>query len=98
MKALLVYPSTPDTFWSFKHIMKFIRKRAAHVPLGLLTVGAMFPKDWDLQLVDMNVESLTDDAIRWADMVFMGAMVVQKESVQEGVARVRGLGNKIVAG
>ncbi|MBI4965172.1 MAG: B12-binding domain-containing radical SAM protein [Desulfomonile tiedjei] len=98
MKALLVYPSIPDTFWSFKHIMKFIRKRAAHVPLGLITVGAMMPKDWDLQLVDMNVETLTDDAIRWADMVFMGAMVVQKESVQEVVERVHGLGKKIVAG
>lgn len=98
MKALLVYPAIPDTFWSFKHIMKFIRKRAAHVPLGLLTVGAMLPKDWDLQLVDMNVESLTDDDIRWADMVFMGAMVVQKESVKEVVARAHALGKKIVAG
>ncbi len=49
MKALLIYPSIPDTFWSFKHIMKFIRKKAAHVPLGLLTVAAMFPGDWDLK-------------------------------------------------
>jgi radical SAM superfamily enzyme YgiQ (UPF0313 family) len=98
MKALLVYPSIPDTFWSFKHILKFIRKKAAHVPLGLLTVGAMMPKDWDLQLVDMNVESLTDDAIRWADMVFIGAMVVQKDSVYDVVTRCKNLGKTVVAG
>jgi radical SAM superfamily enzyme YgiQ (UPF0313 family) len=98
VKALLVHPAIPDTFWSFKHILKIIRKRAAHVPLGLMTVGAMFPSDWDLQLVDMNVEALTDDAIRWADMVFMGAMVVQKESVQQVVTRARALGKPVIAG
>ena len=58
MKVLLVYPSIPDTFWSFKHILKFIRKRAAHVPLGLLTIGSMLPQDWETKLVDMNVETL----------------------------------------
>ncbi len=98
MKALLVYPSIPDTFWSFKHILKFIHKRAAHVPLGLLTVGAMMPHDWELRLIDMNVETLTDECIRWADMVFIGAMVVQKESVREVVARCRSLGKPTVAG
>ena len=98
MKALLIYPSIPDTFWSFKHIMKFIRKKAAHVPLGLLTVASMFPRDWDLKLVDTNVESLRDEVIRWADMVFIGAMIVQKESVREIVARCRALGKPIVGG
>lgn len=98
MKALLVYPSIPDTFWSFKHILKFIKKRAAHVPLGLLTIGSMMPKDWDLRLVDMNVESLTDDDIKWSDTVFVGAMVVQKDSVREVVNRAKSFGKNIVAG
>jgi len=98
MKALLVYPTIPDTFWSFKHILKFIRKRAAHVPLGLLTIAGLMPRSWDIRLVDMNVEPLTDDMILWADMVFMGAMVVQKESVAETVQRVQSFGKKIVAG
>ncbi len=98
MKALLIYPSIPDTFWSFKHIMKFIRKKAAHVPLGLLTVAAMLPRDWHLKLVDTNVESLSDEVIQWADMVFIGAMIVQKESVRQIVARCRALGKPIVGG
>lgn len=98
MKVLLVYPSIPDTFWSFKHILKFIRKRAAHVPLGLLTIGSMLPRDWEIKLVDMNVEPLTDEDMRWADMVFIGAMVVQKDSVREVVRRAKGLNKPIVAG
>ena len=98
MKALLVSPFIPDTFWSFKHILKFIRKKAAHIPLGLITVGAMLPREWDIRLVDMNVETLTDDMIAWSDMVFMSAMVVQKQSVMEIVNRSRNLGKKIVAG
>ena len=98
MKALLIYPSIPDTFWSFKHIMKFLRKKAAHVPLGLLTVASLFPRDWDLKLVDTNVESLSDEVIRWADMVFIGAMIVQKESVRQIVGRCRAAGKPIVGG
>ncbi len=98
MKALLVYPSNPNTFWSFHHIMKFIRKKAAHVPLGLLTVASMFPGDWEIRLVDANVESLPDEAIRWADMVFIGAVIAQKESVRQIVARCHALGRRIVGG
>lgn len=98
MKALLVYPATPETFWSFKHIMKFIGKKAAHVPLGLLTVANMMPEQWDMKLVDMNVEPLKDDTINWADMVFVSAMVVQKESTREVISRAKKLGKKVVAG
>ncbi len=98
MKALLVYPATPETFWSFKHIMKFIGKKAAHVPLGLLTVAGMMPEEWEMKLVDMNVEPLKDDAIKWADMVFISAMVVQKESTREVINRAKRLGKDVVAG
>lgn len=98
MKALLVYPAIPDTFWSFKHILKFIRKKAAHVPLGLLTIASMLPDDWDLKLVDMNVEDLKDEQIKWADVVLMGAMVVQKESVKEVVARSKAANKTVIAG
>lgn len=98
MKALLVYPAIPDTFWSFKHILKFIHKRAAHVPLGLLTIGSMLPKEWDVKLVDMNVENLTNESLQWADLVMIGAMVIQKTSVREVIDRCRSLGKKTVAG
>src|SRR3972149_1155007 len=98
MKALLVYPAIPDTFWSFKHILKFIRKRAAHVPLGLLTIASMLPEDWQLRLLDMNAQELTDQDIAWADTVLIGAMVIQRESVKEVALRSKAAGKLVIAG
>jgi len=98
MKILLVYPQYPDTFWSFKHALKFISKKAAFPPLGLLTVAAMLPKDWDKRLVNMNVTSLKDKDIKWADYVFISAMAVQYTSAREVISRCRELGVKTVAG
>jgi radical SAM superfamily enzyme YgiQ (UPF0313 family) len=98
MNALLVYPQYPDTFWSFKYALKFISKKAAFPPLGLLTVAAMLPDSWRKKLVDLNVEPLSDEHLAWADMVFLSAMIVQKESVQEIIKRCRAQGKKIVAG
>ena len=59
MKVLLVYPEFPDTFWSFKHALRFIRKKASSPPLGLLTVAAQQPAEWEKRLVDVNVTKLT---------------------------------------
>ena len=98
MKILLVYPQYPDTFWSFRHALKFISKKAAYPPLGLLTVAAMLPGEWEKRLVDMNAASLTDEDINWADYVFIGAMVVQQNSVRELISRCKKLETKLVAG
>ncbi|MDP4117313.1 MAG: B12-binding domain-containing radical SAM protein [Bacteroidota bacterium] len=98
MKILLVYPKHPDTFWSFKYALKFISKKASFPPLGILTVAAMLPKAWDVKLVDMNVENLTDKEILWSDLVFISAMSVQGESAENVIHRCNNLNRKIVAG
>ena len=98
MNILLVYPEFPDTFWSFKHALKFVHKKSSSPPLGLLTVAAMLPSTWDKRLVDMNVDHLQEKDLAWADMVLISAMTVQRESVLELVERVRTAGKTIVAG
>ena len=98
MKILSVYPQYPDTFWSFRHALKFIFKRATFPPLGLLTVAAMLPEDWEQKLVDMNTTALTDKDLKWADYVFLSAMVAQQNSTREVINRCKKLGTKIVAG
>jgi radical SAM superfamily enzyme YgiQ (UPF0313 family) len=95
---LLLYPEFPDTFWSFKHALKFIRKRAALPPLGLLTVAAMLPSEWTKRLVDVNVRKLRENDLDWADVVFISGMIVQRDSAHELVARCRAAGKTIVAG
>jgi len=98
MKILFVYPKYPDTFWSFKHALKFISKKASFPPLGLLTVAAMLPEEWEKKLIDMNVSALTEEDLEWADYVFISAMVVQKKSAMEVIRRCKKLGIKVVAG
>ena len=98
MRILLVSPEFPDTFWSFKHALKFVRKESGAPPLGLLTVAAMLPRHWDMKLIDMNVGKLSDKDIQWADYVFLGGMVVQQQSARQVIARCQELGAPIVAG
>ena len=98
MKILMVYPQTPDTFWSFKHVLRFVSKRSTFPPLGLLTVAAMLPADWAIRLIDLNVERLKESDLRWADYVMISAMIVHTESVNEIVARCSALHKPIIAG
>jgi len=98
MKALFVYPKYPETFWSFKHALKFIFKKALNPPLGLLTVAAMVPKEWKKKLIDMNVSSLKDKDLKWADLVFISATSLQKKSVKAIIPRCKKAGVRIVAG
>ncbi len=98
MKVLLVYPEFPDTYWSFRHALSFEGKRSAFPPLGLLTVSAMLPKSWERRLVDMNVRALKATDIKWADVVFASAMLVQKDSLKRVVAMCNAAGTRVVVG
>lgn len=98
MKILLVYPQYPDTFWSFKHALRLTSRKALNPPLGAVTVAAMLPKEWEKKVIDMNITRLTDNDIKWADYVFISAMIVQKKSAREVVDRCKKLNAKIVAG
>jgi len=98
VKVLLIYPEFPDTFWSFKHALKFIRKKAGAPPLGLLTVAAMLPADWEPRLVDLNVRGLSDEDLAWADIAFVSAMIVQRDAARAAIARCKQAGLTVVAG
>lgn len=98
MKILLVYPETPASFWSFKDALKFIAKKVAEPPLGLITVAAMLPKEWEKKLIDMNVSKLQDKHILWADYVFLSGMNIQINSFKDVIRRCNSLGVKIVVG
>jgi radical SAM superfamily enzyme YgiQ (UPF0313 family) len=98
MNALLIYPLFPDTYWSFKHALKFLGKRAAQPPLGLMTVAALLPRTWEKRLVDTNVEPLRDRDLAWADVVLLSAMHIQRESLAAIIDRCRAFGLRTVVG
>ena len=98
MKSLLIYPEYPDTFWSFKYALRFIRKKAALPPLGLLTISSMLPKEWPVKLIDLNVMKLAEKDLSWADCAFISAMAVQRKSARKIIARCKKAGLKIIAG
>jgi radical SAM superfamily enzyme YgiQ (UPF0313 family) len=98
MNALLIYPQFPETYWSFKYALKFLGKRAAQPPLGLMTVAALLPKDWQKRLVDTNVERLRERDLEWADVVLLSGMHIQSEALVAIVERCKARGLRTVVG
>ncbi|MDR3671334.1 MAG: radical SAM protein [Holophaga sp.] len=97
-KVLLVYPEMPLTYWSLRYALPVIGKKALFPPLGLQTVAAMLPADFELTLIDMNVEPLTESAVAGSDLVFTSSMIVQKDSLEEVIRLCNALGKPVVAG
>jgi radical SAM superfamily enzyme YgiQ (UPF0313 family) len=98
MKVLCVSPVFPETYWGHERTLQFIGKRSILPPLGLLTVAAMLPQDWEVRLCDMNVRPLEDADLSWSDVIFLSGMLVQRPSMLEVATRARALGKTIVAG
>ena len=96
--ALLVYPRQPPTYWGANFALDILGVKSAFPPLGLLTVAAMFPPEYELRVVDMNVNSLEDSDLEWADMVFTSTMIVQRTSLEDVIERCKRAGVAVVAG
>lgn len=92
MRVLLLYPQFPKSFWSFEKTLALVDCKALLPPLGLITVAAIFPQEWDYQLVDHNIEEVTDEQWEWAELVVLSGMIVQKDDLLAGIkaAKVRG--------
>lgn len=98
MRALLVHPEFPPTYWGFQHALAITGKRVTLPPLGLLTVAAHLPESWELRLVDLNVAPLAQQDLAWADVVLTGGMLVQSRSLRDVLARARAAGKRTVLG
>ena len=98
MRALLVYPRYPTTYWSFDEALALAGQRALMPPLGLITVAALLPADWELRLVDTNVRPISNDDWAWADLVICSAMLVQKRDLERCIAEARWRGLPVAVG
>jgi radical SAM superfamily enzyme YgiQ (UPF0313 family) len=98
MRVLLVNPEFPESYWSGRHSLAFARRRSLIPPLGLITVAALLPDHWECRLVDLNIEPLEDSDLRWADVVMLTGMLVQKESLHQVLERCAEMGIRTAVG
>ena len=98
MRALLVYPRFRTSYWGFQHALPLFGRRSMHSPLSLVTVAALLPQSWELELVDMNVDELSDEQLARADLVLVTGMCNQAPSMLETLARARRMGKPTVLG
>ena len=89
MRALLVNPEFPNSYWSGRGALRFARRKSLLPPLSLITVAGLLPRDWDCRLVELNVEPLTDAELDQADVVLLTGMLVQRPSMHEVIGRCR---------
>jgi radical SAM superfamily enzyme YgiQ (UPF0313 family) len=98
MNILLIYPRFPKSFWSFEKTIELLGRKAMLPPLGLVTVAAILPQEWNYKLVDINVREVTEAEWDWAEMVICSAMIVQKEDLLAKIQAAKLRGKKVAIG
>jgi len=98
MRTLLLYPEFPKTFWSYEKILELVNRKVLLPPLGLVTVAALLPQEWEMKLVDRNVREVTEDEWNWAELVVISVMIVQKADMAVQIARAKSRGLTVAVG
>jgi radical SAM superfamily enzyme YgiQ (UPF0313 family) len=98
MRTLLLYPQFPSTFWSFEKILELVDRKVLLPPLGLITVAAILPQEWEYRLVDHNVREVREEEWDWAEMVIISAMIVQKQDLVALIKEAKRRGKRVAVG
>jgi radical SAM superfamily enzyme YgiQ (UPF0313 family) len=98
MNVLLLYPRFPKSFWSFEKTIELLGRKAMLPPLGLVTVAAILPQEWNYKLVDLNVREVTEAEWDWSEMVICSAMIVQKQDLLEQIQDAKRRGKRVAVG
>lgn len=97
--VLLVFPRfNQNSFWSLRAACDIYGVRCPAPPLGLITVAALLPAQWNLRLVDRNAEELAPADLAWADVVFTGGMLPQRPDCLEVIQLCQAQGKTVVVG
>jgi len=98
MNVLLVNPLYPQTFWSFEKVLGMLNKKCVQPPLGLLTVAALLPQDWDLMLADATVREVSEDDWDHCELVLVTGMVNQYSGIMETIRQAKQRAKTVVVG
>lgn len=98
MRVLLLYPLFPKTFWSYEKILELVNRKVLLPPLGLITVAAILPQEWEFKLVDRNLRPVTEAEWEWAELVIISAMIVQKQDFSDQIREAKRRGKRVAVG
>ncbi len=98
MRALLIYPLFPPTFWSYEKILELVNRKVLLPPLGLITVAAILPQNWEFKLVDRNIRTVTEEEWEWAEIVIISGMIVQRHDMLDHVRESKRRGKLVAVG
>lgn len=98
MNVLLLYPRFPKSFWSFEKMIELMGRKALIPPLGLITVAAILPQEWNFKLVDLNVREVTEAEWSWSELVICSAMIVQKPDLLAQIQEAKRRGKRVAVG
>lgn len=98
MRALLIYPLFPPTFWSYEKILELVNRKVLLPPLGLITVASILPQTWDFKLVDRNVREVTEAEWDWAELVVISGMIVQRDDMVAHIKEAKQRGKLVAVG
>jgi len=98
LKVLMVWPRFPPSFWGFEGVLEMLPERSVMPPLGLITVAALCPANWQIRLLDRAFEELRDEDLLWADLVMVSAMIAQRADTLAILDRARALHRRTFIG
>jgi radical SAM superfamily enzyme YgiQ (UPF0313 family) len=98
VRVLLIYPVFPPTYWSYDKILELVNRKVLLPPLGLITVAAILPQEWEFKLCDRNIRDVTEAEWDWAELVICSAMIVQKPDLLEQIQEAKRRGKLVAVG
>ena len=98
-RCVLIHPQySKNSALNYLDVFKIVGVKYFMPPLGLLTVAALLPQDWNFKLVDLNVEPLSEDIFEWADLVCTGGILSQQQGILSVIEMTHRHGRKVVVG
>ena len=99
IRCLIISPRfTEVSFWHCLATCELLDARYPSPPLGLITVAAMLPREWEIQLIDRNIEELDISLWEWADLIMVGSMLPQQRDAIQLIREARQRGKTVVVG
>ncbi|WP_407048624.1 B12-binding domain-containing radical SAM protein [Methyloraptor flagellatus] len=98
-KVLMVFPRfVQNSFWSMQATVDLWGAKCTAPPLGMITLAALLPREWNIRLVNRNAETLTEADLAWADVIMTGGMLPQRADTLTIIDIAKRAGKPVVVG